>query len=70
MTLVNDYFHKVWIFFLKRKSEALKIFKIFREFSERLIGHAIKALHLDRGKFPLVYFILSKDRNPSSINPS
>jgi hypothetical protein len=51
-------------------SEALKIFKIFREFSERLIGQLIKALHLDHGKFQQIYFILSRDRNPSSINPS
>jgi hypothetical protein len=51
MTLVNDYFHKVWIFFLKRKSEVLKRFKIFREFSERLIGHPIKVLCSNRGRF-------------------
>jgi hypothetical protein len=51
MTLVDDYFHKVWVFFLKRKSEALKIFKIFKKFSERLIGHPIKALYSDRGRF-------------------
>jgi hypothetical protein len=51
MTFLDDYFHKVWVFFLKRKSEALKIFKIFKIFNERLIGHPIKVLCLDRGKF-------------------
>jgi hypothetical protein len=51
MTLLNDYFHKVWVFFLKRKSEALKRFKIFKEFTKRLNGHPIKVLCLDCGRF-------------------
>jgi hypothetical protein len=51
MTLVDDYFHKVWVFFLKRKSEALKRFKIFRKLGERLIGHPIKVLCSDCERF-------------------
>jgi hypothetical protein len=36
MTLRNDYSHFTWVYFLKRKDEALLTFKVFKQMIENL----------------------------------
>ena len=49
MTLVDDYFRKIWIYILKNKSEALSKFKIWKAMIEKQTGKKVKRLRTDNG---------------------
>ena len=45
----DDYSRKTWVYFLKQKSEAFKVFKSFKALMENESGYPIKALRSDQG---------------------
>ena len=49
MTFIDDFSCKTWIYFLKRKDEALIWFRTFKALVENLIGKKIKILRTDNG---------------------
>lgn len=49
LTFLDDYTHKVFVYFLKRKSEVFDCFKIFKKFVENQSGRSIKILRTDNG---------------------
>ncbi|KAA0053129.1 integrase [Cucumis melo var. makuwa] len=49
ITFIDDFSRKLWIYFLKEKSEALVCFKSFKAFTENQSGYKIKTLRSDRG---------------------
>jgi transposase InsO family protein len=49
ITFIDDFSHKTWVYFLKKKSEAFAIFKKFKVFIEKKSGFYIKVLRSDRG---------------------
>ena len=49
ISFIDDYFRKVWTYFLKVKSEAFEVFKDFKAQVEKFSGHHIKTLRTDRG---------------------
>jgi transposase InsO family protein len=49
---IDDFSQKTWIYFLKEKSEAFRVFKKFKAFVEKQSGFYIKVLRSDRyGEF-------------------
>lgn len=50
ITFIDDYSRKIWVFFLKHKSEAFDVFKEFKTFVENQSGCSIKVLRTDRGE--------------------
>ena len=54
ITFIADFRGKVWVYFLKQKSNACDNFKIFKTFVERQSDCHIKNLRTDRGKKYLV----------------
>ena len=46
---VNDYTRKIWIYFLREKSEAFNKFKEFKALVEKQCGSHLKTLRSDRG---------------------
>jgi transposase InsO family protein len=46
---IDDFTRKAWIYFLVKKSEALHMFKRFKNYVEKEIGGYIKCLRTDRG---------------------
>lgn len=49
MLCINDYSRMKWVQFLKHKSEALDMFKVFKNQVENQIGGRIKCLRSNRG---------------------
>jgi len=49
MLLIDDYSQIMWVTFLRKKSEALDRFKVFKARVENEIGVKIKCLRSDRG---------------------
>uniref|UniRef100_A0A2N9J4X6 CCHC-type domain-containing protein n=1 Tax=Fagus sylvatica TaxID=28930 RepID=A0A2N9J4X6_FAGSY len=49
MSFINDYSRKVWVYFLKNKSEAFAKFKIWKAEVENQTGRKIKCLRTDNG---------------------
>ncbi|KAL4020109.1 hypothetical protein IC575_018876 [Cucumis melo] len=47
ITFIDDFSRKLWIYFLKEKSEALVCFKSFKAFTENQSGYKIKTLRSD-----------------------
>ncbi|KAL1352527.1 hypothetical protein AAHE18_06G173600 [Arachis hypogaea] len=49
LLFIDDYSRKIWVYFLKQKSEAFEAFKKFKALIEKEGGYEIKALRTDRG---------------------
>lgn len=49
INFIDDYSHKCWTFLLTEKSEAFKVFKEFKEATERELGELFVCLRIDRG---------------------
>ena len=49
ITFIDDFTRKVWIYFLKEKSQAFQVFKDFKAEVENYTGLHIKTLRTDRG---------------------
>lgn len=49
ITFIDDYSRKIWVYFLKKKSKAINVFKKFKVMVEKTIGKFIRALWSDRG---------------------
>eukprot|EP01018_Ginkgo_biloba_P034677 Gb_28622 [translate_table: standard] len=49
MTFIDDYTGKIWVYFLKEKSEAFMKFVEFRVMAERQSGYKLRMLHSDNG---------------------
>ena len=49
LCFINDYSSKAWVYFLVRKSEALKFFKCFKQMVEKETRLFVKCLHTNRG---------------------
>jgi hypothetical protein len=49
LTFIDDFSRKIWIYFLRHKSETFEKFKEFKAEAEKQSGKYIKALRLDGG---------------------
>ena len=49
MTFIDDFSHKTWIYFLKKKDEAFMWFRTFKALVENLTGKKITILRTDNG---------------------
>ena len=49
ITFIDDFSRKTWVYFLKEKSAALKIFKEFKALTEAESNHKLVAVRSDRG---------------------
>lgn len=49
LTLIDDYSRKVFVYFLKNKSQVPDIFEVFKAMVENKNGQTIKCLRLDNG---------------------
>ena len=49
LTIIDDFSRKVWVFFLKQKSEVLATFKEWNIMIEKQIGKQVKCFHTDNG---------------------
>eukprot|EP01018_Ginkgo_biloba_P011608 Gb_41335 [translate_table: standard] len=49
MTFIDDYTRKIWVYFLKKKSEAFMKFVEFRAMAERHSGYKLRMLRSDNG---------------------
>ena len=49
LTFIDDCTRKIWIYFLKQKSEAFGVFKTFKALVEKQSGRELKALRSDQG---------------------
>jgi transposase InsO family protein len=49
ITFIDDFSRKVWVYFLKEKSEAFQAFKDFKAEVEKSVSLPIKSLRTDRG---------------------
>eukprot|EP01018_Ginkgo_biloba_P005754 Gb_37606 [translate_table: standard] len=50
MTFIDDYTRKIWVYFLKEKSEAFMKFIEFRAMAERQSGYKLRILHSNNGE--------------------
>ena len=50
VTFIDDYTRKVWIYFMKHKSEVFNHFKAFKAMVEKEKGVHIKVLRSDEGE--------------------
>jgi len=57
ITFIDDFSKKMWVYFLKQKSEACNAFKMFKAFAEKQNGCKVKALIIDKGQEYLSYTI-------------
>ncbi|KAL0556644.1 hypothetical protein IC582_005158 [Cucumis melo] len=62
ITFIDDFSRKLWIYFLKEKSEALVCFKSFKAFTENQSGYKIKTLRSDRGGEYIAFGNLFKEQ--------
>ena len=52
MTLIDDFLRKVWVYFLKKKSEVFSRFKVWKAKVEKEQGWSVKCLKSDNnGEF-------------------
>ncbi|KAM1936926.1 hypothetical protein ACFX15_014142 [Malus domestica] len=49
ITFIDDFSRKTWVYFLKEKSTALKVFKEFKALTEAESNHKLVAMRSDRG---------------------
>ncbi|KAM1857747.1 hypothetical protein ACFX14_007820 [Malus domestica] len=49
ITFIDDFSRKVWVYFLKEKSEAFQAFKDFKAEVEKFVSLPIKSLRTDCG---------------------
>ena len=49
MTLIDDFSRKLWIYFMREKSEVFTKFKIWRAEVEKEQGRSVKCLRSDNG---------------------
>ena len=49
MTIIDDFSRKLWVCFLKLKSEALSTFKEWKTLIENQTGKKVKRLRIDNG---------------------
>lgn len=49
ISFIDDFSRKTWVYFLKEKSEAFKVFKKFKVMVEKATDRHIKAVRSDRG---------------------
>ncbi|KAI3509130.1 hypothetical protein L1887_24156 [Cichorium endivia] len=49
LTFIDDFSRKVWVYFIKEKSETFEQFKIYKAHVENQSGYRIKTLRSDRG---------------------
>ena len=49
LTFIDDFSRKVWVYFLKHKSEAFQRFKEWKIMAEKQIGKSVKNLRTDNG---------------------
>lgn len=49
ISFIDDFSHKVWIYFIKQKSEAFSKFKEFKAEVENESGYSIGTLRIDNG---------------------
>ena len=49
LTIINDFSCKVWVFFLKHKSDVFSTFKDWKTMIEKQIGRQVKCLRADNG---------------------
>ena len=49
LTFVNDFYCKVWVYFLRHKNEAFPMFKKFKAIVEHQTRRKIKKLRTDNG---------------------
>lgn len=49
MLLVDDFSHMMWVYMIKRKDEALCVFKKFKVLVEKELGKSIKTFRTDLG---------------------
>jgi transposase InsO family protein len=53
LLFIDDFSRKIWVYFLKEKSQVFEVFKKFKVFVEKQSGYCIKSLRSDRGgEFP------------------
>ena len=58
LTFIDDYSRKLWVYFLKEKSEVFNFFKIFKAYVEKQSGHMIKTIRSDGGgEYNSSYFL-------------
>jgi len=50
ITFIVDYTRKIWVYFLKEKSEVFEVFKKFKAVVEKITNLYIKALWSDKGQ--------------------
>jgi transposase InsO family protein len=50
VTFIDDHSRKVWVYFLRQKSEVYKVFKKWKAMVENKIGLKIKKLRSDNGE--------------------
>ncbi|KAG9440556.1 hypothetical protein H6P81_020721 [Aristolochia fimbriata] len=49
ITFIDDYTRKIWVYFLKNKSDTMFVFKEFKSYVEKQSGKEIKTLRTDQG---------------------
>ncbi len=49
MSFIDDYSRKIWVYFLKNKSDAFATFKKWKAEVENQIGRKLKCLRTDNG---------------------
>ena len=49
LTFIDDFSRKLWVFFLTEKSEAFRMFQLFKTKVEKETGTNILGLRIDRG---------------------
>ena len=49
LTIIYDFSHKVWVFFLKQKSDVFSTFKDWKTMIEKQEGRQVKCLRTDNG---------------------
>lgn len=50
MTFIDDFSRRIFIYFLKAKSEALQMFKVYKQHVEKQTGRKVKILRSDNGR--------------------
>ena len=50
LRFIDDFSMYCWVYFLKKKSKVYEIFKVFKDFVEKLSGNKIKVLMNNNGK--------------------
>ena len=48
-SFINDYSHKTWIYFLKKKDEVFEKFKEYKDLVQKLYENRIETLRSDNG---------------------